>query len=234
MEQEKAKIFLGEHRGLQQSEGYRGFRTFNFGNYFNEHKHSFGNLFALNEDTLAGGHSLKTEVAADSVILLIPVVGTIQFMNREGHQELIAAGQTRIYNASRGGFIRITNPFETELVNFLQVWINPEAAGFFCQDTTIEFDLANNKNQLVSLTPSVCETSIPFRCAIGRFAGRTDLTYNVRNEKGQVFVFILEGAFEVQNRLLHAKDGLALWNSPAIEAEALSKDAILLVIEPNC
>jgi hypothetical protein len=36
---------------------------------------------------------------------------------------------------------------------------------------------------------------------------------------------------EVQYRLLQAGDGLALWNLAEIEMEALSKEAIILVME---
>ena len=40
--------------------------------------------------------------------------------------------------------------------------------------------------------------------------------------------------FEVQGRLLYPRDGLSLWNEAnKMELEALSNDAILLLIEPG-
>ena len=45
------------------------------------------------------------------------------------------------------------------------------------------------------------------------------------------FAFVIEGAFELEGRLLHARDGLALWNLEKIEWEALSGGAILLVLQ---
>ena len=44
-------------------------------------------------------------------------------------------------------------------------------------------------------------------------------------------MFAIEGAFEIQGALLHARDGLALWRTDEIEAEDLSNDAIILLIE---
>jgi hypothetical protein len=42
---------------------------------------------------------------------------------------------------------------------------------------------------------------------------------------------VLAGAFEAEGRLLHAKDGLALWDARApLEIEALSDNALLLVL----
>ena len=41
-----------------------------------------------------------------------------------------------------------------------------------------------------------------------------------------------EGVFEVEGRLLPAKDGLALWiESNEIEGEALSNDPIIFIVE---
>jgi len=47
----------------------------------------------------------------------------------------------------------------------------------------------------------------------------------------QATIFVLEGAFEAEGRLLHSRDGLALWDTNEIEIEALSNDAIILLIE---
>lgn len=55
--------------------------------------------------------------------------------------------------------------------------------------------------------------------------------HHVNSNKKGVFAFVIEGAFEIQGRLLEAKDGLALWNDNEIEMEALSNGAIILLIE---
>jgi len=44
-------------------------------------------------------------------------------------------------------------------------------------------------------------------------------------------VLAIEGAFEIQGTLLHARDGLALCGTDEVEVEALSNDAIVLLIE---
>ncbi|WP_409034090.1 hypothetical protein [Runella sp.] len=67
---------------------------------------------------------------------------------------------------------------------------------------------------------------------MGKFGGREEGIYTVRNpERNGVFIFVIEGAFEVQNRLLHPRDGLSLTHVTEVEFEALSNDAILLVLE---
>lgn len=67
---------------------------------------------------------------------------------------------------------------------------------------------------------------------IGRYDGREEGIYEVQNPDAHgVFVFVIEGAFEVQNRLLHARDGLSLINVAEVDFEALSNDAMLLILE---
>ncbi|WP_262891527.1 pirin family protein [Adhaeribacter radiodurans] len=41
------------------------------------------------------------------------------------------------------------------------------------------------------------------------------------------------GAFEVQGRLLHEKDSLALWDTEEVELEALSNHIRILIMELN-
>ena len=72
--------------------------------------------------------------------------------------------------------------------------------------------------------------SIPScRLSIGQFQGR-DEAVHVLNGKG-CFYYVLAGAFEIQERLLHAGDGLALWDIEQVDLEALSNNAVLLVLD---
>ncbi len=69
-------------------------------------------------------------------------------------------------------------------------------------------------------------------CKNWKFAGRKEAVYKISRQKNSVFAFVIQGAFEVQGRLLHARDGLGLWDDTnLIELEALSNDAIVLLVE---
>ena len=72
---------------------------------------------------------------------------------------------------------------------------------------------------------------MPFTVSIGKFSGRGETIYKLPNRNSGLFAFVIEGAFEVEGRLLHARDGLTLWETEEAEMEALSNDAIVLLIE---
>ncbi len=63
---------------------------------------------------------------------------------------------------------------------------------------------------------------------MGKYDGRKKGDYVLKNKNNGVFAFVIEGVFEVHDRLLHAKDALAIWDADEIDFEALSNGAILL------
>lgn len=245
--QSKGKIFLSEERGLNELEWFRSYNTFNFGRYYNEHKAPFGGLYVLNEDTLAGGRGFKMDVEEDSYIILLPVVGAIIYKDSDGHAGLIEAGEAQLLPTRQGGSFEITNPYGSELVKFLQLWIKAPGISTTASPSSFSFDLTNHKNKLVEIfsplaaaplsmefpqrpaSSPVAPTSPPV-ALIGKFSGREEATYQILNSSG-LFAFVIEGEFEVQYRLLQAGDGLALWGLQEVELEALSNDAIILLVE---
>jgi redox-sensitive bicupin YhaK (pirin superfamily) len=227
VQQNKGKIFLAEERGLNQMEWFRSYNTFNFGQYQQEHKIPFGPLYVLNDDTVAGGETISMVVEADSDVLLVPVVGAISYKDSRGNSMIIEAGECQLYATPKGTTIHIGNLYKDELVNFLQIWFYRSAIEEDLGPQLIPFDIVNYKNQAVPIPTdnSSC------KYAIGKYAGRSESIYHLQNAGNGLFVFVIQGAFEVQYRLLQARDGLALWEADAVEWEALSNDAIILVME---
>ena len=226
IEQSQGKIFLASERGHTETDWFRSYNTFNFGNFQHEHKPAFGALYVLNDETLAGGKHIKLLVEDDAAIILIPTVGAIIYTDSIGNESVVEAGQAQMFSTPKDTTILIGNPYDEDLVNFLQIWIRqPAAIGH--APTLSGFDLVNNKNNLVEISPAGSGHKI----FIGKFTGREETVYKMTEPGNGLFTFVLEGAFEVQYRLLEARDGLGLWNIEAAEIEALSNDAIILLME---
>lgn len=218
-------IFLADQRGCSQSDWFRSYHGFNFGQYQAENREPFGCLRVFNDDTLAGEKNLKMQVDENTDVILLPLVGAIEYKNSLGETGFLEAGQVQIFSAAQGMEYEITNPYQDELVNFLQIWISGQKEQFTAKITQNTFDF-QDKNQLLPLY------STQANGFIGKFGGREEGIYTVNNpERHGVFVFVIEGAFEVQNRLLHPRDGLSLTHVTEIEFEALSNDGILLILE---
>ena len=229
--QTPAKIFLADERGLAESDRFRRYSTFNFGEWAQAYKGTFGRLFGLNEETLAGNHALNFMVAEASHVLIIPITGAVTL--RCGEAEItVGVEETAVFTVPAGSGLHIQNPFADDLVSFLHCWMLADASVPAAAAQLNAFSLATQPNQLVALTPVLGEAgSLPFAARLGRFAGRAEAVYRVSQPESGLFVFVLAGAFEVEGRLLHEKDGLALWHTSEFELEALSNDALVLVLE---
>jgi hypothetical protein len=224
----EAIIYLAEQRGCTQSDWHRSFHTFSFGNYYNENKKPFGAVNAFNDETLRGGHTLTLAAKDQTVLLLLPLVGAVNYNLFSGANGSIEAGEAHILSFAANTELQITNPFDSELVNFLHIWLAPQEKIQWDGVKKLQFDLSNNKDQLISL----CEgTSERPAFHIGSFNGRSEGVLRLKDSNKGIFVFVIDGAFEVQNRLMQYRDGLAVWNTNEIEFEALSNDAIILMIE---
>ncbi|WP_332367811.1 pirin [Spirosoma telluris] len=221
-------------RGCSQLDHFRSFHGFNFGHYVGEHREPFGPLKLLNDTTLKAGHRITMKVEENTTVILLPIVGGLAYQSSI-EAGFLEAGQAQILTLSTGMDYEVSNPYETELINFIEIWLIDRSSGFIPDSQKTSFDLTD-KNKLLSLFPStVTQANSPHQCSayIGQYAGRAEGIYRLKRAEHGVFVFVLSGAFEVQNRLLHERDGLSLRTIQhgEIDFEALSNNAVLLLLE---
>jgi hypothetical protein len=226
--QTEAQILLNEYRGVAQTADMTRFFCFNYGEYYEESRQAFGHIRALNEEVLAPEKILEIQLLADTQVIILPLAGGVAIAV-EGEPELcIAAGEVHIFEAKKDSHYVLTNPYSDHTVSLLHGWFFPESQyhqSLIKSTTTLDFSL---KNTLLPIGIGISECF-----QIGQYDGRQSGELSLQPTTKGVFAFVIAGVFEVQDRLLHAKDGLLLWNfgTPTVEFEALSNDAILLVIE---
>lgn len=228
----RAKIFLADKRGCNETDKYRSYNTLSLENNFKECKTPFNSLYLFNDETIAAGHSVKTVVRESSCIFLLPVVGILICRIDNGEETHVNPGELRSFYLQKNSVIELVNCYESGLINFIQFRIRANAVNNNYTNRLFSFDLNKNKNSLININASLNHKAKDVIVSIGKFTGRNEAVYTLQHQQNNLFAFVIEGVFEIQGRLLHARDGLALWNEPAeIESEALSNDAILLMIE---
>jgi hypothetical protein len=227
--QTPGKIFLADERGLTESDRFRRYSTFNFGSFTHAHKGPFGRLYGLNEETLAGNHTVEFTVAEASHVLILPFVGAVT-LNGAAHSTItVGVEEALVLTLPAGSVLQVKNPFETELVSFLHIWLLADAPVSAVAAEQAGFSFATSPN---SLTPLLSAASLlPLTASIGQFVGRCEVVYQLANPEASLYAYVLTGAFELEGRLMHKEDGLALWNAAEIELEALSNDAVVLLLE---
>lgn len=224
-----AQIYLESLRGQFQVDGLRSFRTFNFEEYRAADREPVGTLDVLNDETLMPECSHALCVEEFCQIILLPMVGAIEVKEKGREPQFVSSGEVLFLLASPGKHYTITNPYPDEVINYLQIRINDGpflSTPMSSSGITVQFDLSE-KNALLPIRGYNGSSAHLF---IGQYDGRAEGIFTSGNANHSAFIFVIEGAFEVQNRLLERRDGLALRNVEEIEFEALSNGAILLVI----
>lgn len=90
---QQAKIFLAEERSVTETESFRSYNTFNFASFYNEHKAAVEKLYVCNDDTLAGGKNFLLSVEQDTLLVLLPVVGAVNFIKDESAAIPVNSGE---------------------------------------------------------------------------------------------------------------------------------------------
>lgn len=221
--EQHAMIYLSSSRGCTQSDWFRTYHTLNFGSHFNKHRTPFQGLSALNDETLKASHTIAHPAIEDCNVLLLPIVGGINYAIDDNSSSFVDAGESVLIRVRAGSVLHITNPYEYEVVNYLHAWLTGDVLS---ETEKSSIDLPGHENNLITI-----HAARNFKAHVGRFSGRIDSVFQSSSEPSYAFAYVIEGAFEFQNRLLESRDGLALSNVTTSEFEALSKDAILLIME---
>lgn len=228
--QSPAKIYLADQRNMEETMSFRAFRLFTQAPSTAEVKPAFGELISFNDTLLAPGQSMQIQAKQDTRLLLLPLYGAIEWQQGEKESLLLAAGQIALMQVSADSFYRISNPFSDTVVNFLGIELAMPPATL-AKPAVADLDLNIFMNVLVQVAAGDYSAGETWRLSIGKFSGRGETVYTRSYPSNGLFFFVIEGAFEVEGRLLHSRDGLALHELPDAEIEALSNEALLLVLE---
>ncbi len=189
----EARIYLAEKRGHTQTDFFRSFHTFCFGDYFDESRVGFGTMLVCNDDTLEAGYSLQCPFETDLSIAILPLNASLHI--KADAVEFFLQPQ-QLYRFDVNTSLQVLNKNESTAVQFLQFWFTSS-------------HIARFQN----------------------YAGREKGDYKLLAPNSNAFVFVVDGVFEVEDRLLQARDGLSLSNIETIAFEALSDNASLLIFE---
>ncbi|TRX32039.1 pirin [Flavobacterium sp. ZT3R18] len=225
IKQTTAQIFKSDLRAISKSDVFLNLATFNFGTYQDESRNSFGTLKVLNEGILAPSQKTNTVIETATEIILLPLFGGISYKDNSGNSDFIRIEQIKHISAEKGMSFELSNPYELENVSYLEIWFTAKTDDFKTNTNLSDFDFSerNKMNFLFEFSNT--------NGFIGIYDGRKEGFYTLKNNLNGVFVFVINGAFEVENRLLQEKDGLSLKKVDTIEWEALSQNAILLLFE---
>lgn len=223
------RIYLADQRGLKENATIRQYSTFNYGAYHDDSRTPFGKLSVVNDSMLAAGKSVLVGGNKASYIILVPITGQLIFKNAYNDAITIDVGDVYVSYLPEGGFFEIINPYDADWINFLHLQIALPGEVLGSVSALYNFDLTTQFDRLIPVVNS--DSGLPFLVQVGQFNGRSEVFYQLRDAKAKIFAFVIAGAFEMKGRLLHQRDSLALWDINDADIEALSNNAVILLLE---
>jgi redox-sensitive bicupin YhaK (pirin superfamily) len=228
------QIYLADQRGVTETEGLTRWCTFNYGDYFDTHRKAFGSLLTLNDELFMPAHKANYQPVQAVWMVIIPITGEVAYKDDLGNGGIVDVGQVQLRYVPAGNMIELSNPYDDERINFLYLEFKAGDTGLASLIPQLyDFDFEDKQNTLIDVVTTSQPDSLkalPFSLHIGMFDGRKDTLYQVR-ERALFFAFVVAGAFELQGRLMHQRDGLALWDLHDADMEALSNNAVVMVLQ---
>lgn len=220
MKQTPSQIIKQECRTVFETQFYNRFSVFQQIKNSDKNQMSFGNLLAFDEEIIGPNQHIKYTLDTDQTIIILPIVGKIDIKS-SCFSGFVTTNQLQTFFEKKNNSFTISNPNPSSNVQLLQLRFKNN----YAENSPVSLETVS-KNHLETLLQND-----QFSISIGIFDPRKEAKYNLQNPKNGVFVFVLNGALEFQNRLLENRDSLKIWDIETLEMEALANQTIVLIIE---
>ncbi|UZT97978.1 hypothetical protein ODZ84_22910 [Chryseobacterium fluminis] len=178
------------------------------------------NLRKVTEIVFDQGGKYRFEYKANCNLMILVLYGEI-LINDFNKQ--ISAHEVFTLKSTETDFLSLKNNLEEEKADVLIVELESKNNdnSFLIKDLNIDL-----RNSLIQIAED-----FDYPNFIGLYDGRKEDTYIFYKSQKSVFGMVINGAFEFQNRMLETRDAILLSEIETLEFEALSENALILLLE---
>jgi redox-sensitive bicupin YhaK (pirin superfamily) len=148
MERKMLQIRKSGDRGLANHGWLNSHHTFSFGHYQDPNHTGFGPLLVINEDTVQPGRGFGTHGHRDMEIISYVLEGALEHQDSMGNGSVLRYGDVQRMSAGTGVRHSEFNQSKSELVHFLQIWVEPNVKGIVPSYEERNFTAESKKGQL--------------------------------------------------------------------------------------
>ena len=211
--------------------------SFSFANYHNPERMNFGALRVLNDDTIAAGKGFGTHPHENMEIITIPLEGDLEHKDSMGNIGVINEGEIQVMSAGTGVHHSEYNKNADQAVKVLQLWVFPKKQNVTPRyDQMSVRDLKKPNDFYQVLSPNSEDAGMWVHqdtwFHLGEFDVEKSLDYTLKKPGNGVYVFVIEGSFNVEGENLKKRDAIGIWDTETITFTAQSESKVLLVEVP--
>ena len=211
--------------------------SFSFANYHNPERMNFGALRVLNDDTIAPGMGFGTHPHENMEIITIPLEGDLEHKDSMGNIGVINEGEIQVMSAGTGVHHSEYNKNANQAVKVLQLWVFPKKQNVTPRyDQMSVQDLKKPNDFYQVLSPNSEDAGMWVHqdtwFHLGEFDVEKSLDYTIKKPGNGVYVFVIQGSFNVEGENLKKRDAIGIWDTETINFTAQSESKVLLVEVP--
>ncbi|MDA9035983.1 pirin family protein [Flavobacteriaceae bacterium] len=233
----KKAFHAANTRGNENHGWLNANHSFSFANYHNPERMNFGALRVLNDDTIAPGMGFGTHPHENMEIITIPLEGDLEHKDSMGNIGVINEGEIQVMSAGTGVHHSEYNKNADQAVKVLQLWVFPKKQNVTPRyDQMSVRDLKKPNDFYQVLSPNSEDAGMWVHqdtwFHLGEFDVEKSLDYTLKKPGNGVYVFVIEGSFNVEGENLKKRDAIGIWDTETITFTAQSESKVLLVEVP--
>ncbi|HZF30152.1 MAG TPA: pirin family protein [Gammaproteobacteria bacterium] len=206
--------------------------TFSFADYMDPKHMGFGPLRVINEDRVQPGQGFGAHSHRDMEIISYVLEGALEHKDSLGTGSVIRPGDVQRMSAGTGVTHSEFNHSKSELVHFLQIWIQPERSRARPSYEEKHFDDADKRGRLKLVgSRDGRDGSVVIHQDVALYATQLESAERVEHAlaKGRrAWIQVTRGSVRVNGETLSAGDGAAIADEPAVAIVGEQSAEVLL------
>jgi redox-sensitive bicupin YhaK (pirin superfamily) len=228
------QIRKSEERGLANHGWLNSRHSFSFGHYHDPKHVGFGPLLVINEDQVQGGQGFGTHGHRDMEIISYVLSGELEHKDSMGTGSVLKYGDVQRMSAGTGVRHSEFNHSQSNLVHFLQIWIQPSETGIPPSYEEKHFATESKIGQLRLIASNDGrEGSVLVHQDAAIYATIMKTGDSLRHELAQsrtAYVHVIRGDVTVNGTTLKGGDALKITDESLVTLEQAA-DAEVLVFD---
>ncbi len=226
------EIRRSHERGFADHGWLKSFHTFSFADYFDPRHVEFGPLRVINEDRVEPGQGFGTHGHRDMEIISYVLAGELAHKDSLGTGSTIRPGDVQRMSAGRGVRHSEFNGSDSQLVHFLQIWIQPSAHGIEPSYEQKHFTAEEKRGRLrLIASGDAAEGSVLIhqdaRVYAGLFDGSESASLTVGPDR-RIYVHVARGSLTANGVALQTGDALKLTDTRRLELKGGNQAEVLV------
>lgn len=231
------EIRKSQERGRADHGWLRSQHSFSFGHYYDPDHTGFGPLLVINEDQVQPGRGFGAHGHRDMEIISYVLDGALEHKDSMGNGSALRYGDVQRMSAGTGVTHSEYNHSRSDMVHFLQIWIQPNIKGIAPSYEEKHFDAASKQGRLrLIASGDGRENSVLIQQDAAIYASLLDGGDQVAHSLApgrMAYVHVVRGQVAVNGVTLSAGDALKMREEEAVTLAQASKAEILLFDLPD-